>query len=148
MALPCRPTWLQVIGRAQCTEVTLSCSCFNQRTRVLMRRLGLNVACASQVYVKSFKNVRFMHCFITWNFSRTLHLHLQALVSFLRKNKNFCSSIIKCMIFLHWLLFTSDLCIDNYLRLFKLPHFKFSSASSMFLCFLSFPTRVGFSGFL
>ena len=72
-------TWLPVTGRVQCTEVTLPCSCFNQCTRVLIRRLGLNVACASQVYVKSFKNVCFMHCSITWNFSHTLHLLPRAL---------------------------------------------------------------------
>ena len=36
MASPYRPTWLHVTGRVQCTKVTLSCSCSNQRTRVLI----------------------------------------------------------------------------------------------------------------
>jgi len=54
---PCRPTWLQVTERAHCTEVTLSCSCLDQRTRALIKWLGLNIAYAFQVYVKSFKSV-------------------------------------------------------------------------------------------
>jgi len=36
MALPDCPTWHHVIRHTQCTEVTLSCSCSNQRTRVLI----------------------------------------------------------------------------------------------------------------
>jgi len=42
-AWPYRPTWLlHVTGHVQCTEVTLSCSCLDQHTRVLIQRLGLN----------------------------------------------------------------------------------------------------------
>jgi len=48
MTSPYRPTGLLVTGRVQCTKVMLSCSCFKQRTRVLIRRLGLNVPCVSQ----------------------------------------------------------------------------------------------------
>ena len=65
MASRYRPTWPPMIGQEQCTEVTPSCSCCNQRTRGLIMWLGLNVACASQVYVKSLKNARSMHCSIT-----------------------------------------------------------------------------------
>ena len=112
MASPYRPTWLPVTGRVQCIEVTLSCSCCNQRTRVLIRRLWLNVACASQVYVKSFENARFMHCSITWNFSRTLHVLPRALwFPFLAKPKTFAHQqskvwffSIDCslLLFAHW----------------------------------------------
>jgi len=55
MASPYRPMWHPMTRQAQCTEVTPSYSCCDQRTRGLIVRLGLNVACASQVYVEPFK---------------------------------------------------------------------------------------------
>jgi len=101
MTSPCRPTWLPVTGRVQCTEVTFSCSCFNQHPRVLNNWLGLNVACASQVYVKYFESARFMHCSITCNFLvHSLSSSSNSLVSYLRKNRNFRLSTMKGMIFL------------------------------------------------
>jgi len=74
MASPYRPTWHPVTGQALCAEVTPSCSYCNQQTRGPIVRLGLNVACASQVYVKSFKIARSRHCSITCACSYTLHL--------------------------------------------------------------------------
>jgi len=85
MASPYRPTWHPVTGQAQCTEVTPSCSSCDQRTRGLIVRWGLNVACASQVYVKSFKIARSRNCSITCTCSYTLHLLPRAFSdSFLR----------------------------------------------------------------
>ena len=79
MASPYRPTWLHVTGCVQCTEVTFSCSHFKQCTRVLIKRLGLNVACASQVYVKSFKSVPSCTVPSLATFSCTLHLPFRVL---------------------------------------------------------------------
>ena len=102
MASPYRPTWLHVMKRVQCIKAMFSCSCFNQRTHVLIKWLELNVAYAFPVYVKSFKGARFMHCSITCNF--LLHSSSSSsntLVSYLHKNQDFRSSAIKGMIFLH-----------------------------------------------
>jgi len=70
------------MGRVQCTEVMLSYSCLNQRTRVLIKWLGLNVAYAFPVYVKSFKKCA-LHALIH-------HLQLSiALFVFLFKHSGF-----------------------------------------------------------
>ena len=88
MASPYHPTWHPVTGKAQCTEVTPSCSYCNQQTRGPIVRLGLNVACASQVYIKSFKIGRSRHCSITCTCSYTLHLLPWAsLIPFLQNPK-------------------------------------------------------------
>ena len=87
MASPCRPMWLHVMGRVQCTEVMLSCSFLNQHTHVLIKWLGLNVTYAFPVYVKSFKSACFMHCSFTCNFLlHSLSSSSNTLVSDLHKN--------------------------------------------------------------
>jgi len=138
-----------VTGRAQCTEVTPSCSSCNQRTRVLIMWLGINVACTFSSLSYAFKK-RALHA-LFHHLKLLLHSSSSSsssLVSSFAKIKTFAHQSSKvwffsidCSLFLICALITVCDCLYFYVS--SLPHHLLRSS-----VFWVFSTRVRFIGFL
>ena len=148
MASPYRLTWHSVTRQAQCVEVTPFHSYCNQQACGPIVRLGLNVACASEVYIKSFKIAFFRHCSITCAFPYTLHLLPRAFsdsslqkprLSLINHKRYDFYALIALYSWFHVLI--------DCLGLFRFSHFRFSPHFLVPL-FSGFFAWVGFSGFL
>ena len=136
MASSYRPTWHPVTRQAQCAQVTPSCSHCNQQTRGPIVRVGLNVACASQVYIKSFKIAHSRHCSITCACSYTLHLLLRDFSnSFLQKPKLLLINHKRYDFYALMVLYSCSYVLINCLGLFRFSHLRFFSAFPRFPVF-------------